>query len=42
MVTVGDCQYVFGKDDSGYGIIENVKGKELAKSPEFSADISLT
>ena len=35
-------QYFFGQEDLRYGLKENVKGNELAKSPEFSADISLT
>ena len=35
-------QYFFGQEDLRYGLRENVKGNELAKSPEFSADISLT
>ena len=34
-------QYFFGQEDLRYGLRENVKGNELAKSPEFSADISL-
>ena len=33
-------QYFFGQEDLRYGLRENVKGNELAKSPEFSADIS--
>jgi iron complex outermembrane receptor protein len=35
-------QYFFGQEDLRYGLRENVKGNELAKSPEFSANISLT
>jgi len=35
-------QYFFGQEDLRYGLRENVKGNELAKSPEFSADVSLT
>jgi iron complex outermembrane receptor protein len=35
-------QYFFGQEDLRYVLRENVKGNELAKSPEFSADISLT
>jgi iron complex outermembrane receptor protein len=35
-------QYFFGQEDLRYGLRDNVKGNELAKSPEFSADISLT
>ena len=35
-------QYFFGQEDLRYSLRENVKGNELAKSPEFSADISLT
>jgi len=35
-------QYFFGQEDLRYSLRENVKGNELAKSPDFSADISLT
>ena len=35
-------QYFFGQEDLRYGLRENVKGNQLAKSPEFSADINLT
>ena len=35
-------QYFFGQEDLRYGLRENVKGNELAKSPEFTADIMLT
>ncbi len=35
-------QYFFGQEDLRFGLRENVKGNELAKSPEFSADVSLT
>ena len=35
-------QYFFGQEDLRYGLRANVKGNELAKSPEFSADVSLT
>jgi iron complex outermembrane receptor protein len=35
-------QYFFGQEDLRYSLRENVKGNELAKSPEFSVDISLT
>ena len=35
-------QYFFGQEDLRYGLRENVKGNELAKSPEFTADINLT
>ena len=35
-------QYFFGQEDLRYGLRENVKGNELAKSPEFTADVNLT
>ena len=35
-------QYFFGQEDLRYGLRENVKGNALAKSPEFTADISMT
>ena len=35
-------QYFFGQEDLRYGLRENVKGNTLAKSPEFTADISMT
>ena len=35
-------QYFFGQEDLRYGLKENVKGNALAKSPEFTADISMT
>jgi iron complex outermembrane receptor protein len=34
-------QYFFGQEDLRYGLKENVKGNELAKSPKFTADLSL-
>jgi len=34
-------QYFFGEEDLRYALRENVKGNKLAKSPEFTADISL-
>ena len=34
-------QYFFGQEDLRYGLRENVKGNKLAKSPEFTADLSL-
>ena len=34
-------QYFFGEEDLRYGLRENVKGNELAKSPEFTADLNL-
>ena len=34
-------QYFFGEEDLRYGLRENVKGNKLAKSPEFTADLSL-
>ena len=30
-------QYFFGQEDLRYGLRENVKGNELAKSPDFTA-----
>jgi iron complex outermembrane receptor protein len=35
-------QYFFGQEDLRYGLRENVKGNELAKSPEFTADVNFT
>ena len=35
-------QYFFGEEDLRYGLRENIKGNELAKSPEFTADITMT
>ena len=32
-------QYFFGQEDLRYGLRENVKGNQLAKTPEFTADI---
>jgi iron complex outermembrane receptor protein len=34
-------QYFFGQEDLRYGLRENVKGNELAKSPDFTADINM-
>ncbi len=34
-------QYLFGEEDLRYGLRENVKGNQLAKTPEFTADVSL-
>ena len=34
-------QYFFGEEDLRYGLRENVKGNKLAKTPEFTADVSL-
>ena len=34
-------QYFFGQEDLRYGLRENVKGNQLAKTPEFTADVSL-
>ena len=34
-------QYFFGQEDLRYSLKENVKGNELAKSPDFSANINL-
>ena len=33
--------YFFGQEDIRYGLRENVKGNQLAKTPEITADISL-
>ena len=33
--------YFFGEEDIRYGLRENVKGNQLAKSPESSADLNL-
>ena len=33
--------YFFGEEDIRYGLRENVKGNQLAKTPEFTADITL-
>ena len=30
--------YFFGQEDIRYGLRENVKGNELAKTPDFTAD----
>ena len=35
-------QYFFGEEDLRYGLRENVKGNELAKTPDVTADASLT
>ena len=35
-------QYFFGEEDLRYGLRENVKGNELAKTPDFTADATLT
>tara|TARA_B100000029_G_scaffold13645_1_gene14341 strand:- start:2645 stop:4978 length:2334 start_codon:yes stop_codon:yes gene_type:complete len=35
-------QYFFGQEDLRYGLRENVQGNELAKSPDFTADVSMT
>ena len=35
-------QYFFGEEDLRYGLRKNINGNELAKTPEFTADISLT
>jgi iron complex outermembrane receptor protein len=32
-------QYFFGQEDLRYGLRENVRGNQLAKTPEFTADI---
>ena len=32
--------YFFGEEDIRYGLRENVKGNQLAKTPEFTADIT--
>ena len=34
--------YFFGEEDLRYALRENVKGNELAKTPDFTADASLT
>ena len=34
-------QYFFGEEDLRYGLRENVKGNELAKTPDFTADATL-
>ena len=34
--------YFFGEEDIRYGLRENVKGNELAKTPDFTADATLT
>ena len=34
--------YFFGQEDIRYGLRENVKGNELAKTPDFTADATLT
>ena len=33
-------QYFFGEEDLRYGLRENVKGNQLAKTPEFTADVN--
>jgi len=35
-------QYFFGEEDLRYGLRENVKGNDLAKTPDVTADASLT
>ena len=35
-------QYFFGEEDLRYGLRKNISGNELAKTPEFTADITLT
>ena len=35
-------QYFWGEEDLRYGLRESIKGNELAKTPEFTGDISLT
>ena len=35
-------QYFFGEEDLRYGLRKNINGNELAKTPEFTADITLT
>jgi len=35
-------QYFFGEEDLRYGLRKNINGNALAKTPEFTADISLT
>ena len=32
-------QYFFGQEDLRYGLRENVRGNQLAKTPEFTADV---
>ncbi len=34
-------QYFFGQEDLRYGLRENVRGNQLAKSPDFTADINM-
>ena len=34
-------QYFFGEEDLRYGLRENIRGNKLAKSPEFTADLSV-
>ena len=34
-------QYFFGEEDLRYGLRENVRGNELAKSPDYTADLSM-
>ena len=33
-------QYFFGEEDLRYGLRENIKGNQLAKTPEFTADVN--
>ena len=33
-------QYFFGEEDLRYGLRENVRGNQLAKTPEFTADVN--
>jgi iron complex outermembrane receptor protein len=35
-------QYFFGQEDLRYNLRKNIKGNELAKTPEFTADITMT
>ena len=35
-------QYFFGEEDLRYGLRENVKGNQLAKTPDFTADATFT
>ena len=35
-------QYFFGEEDLRYGLRENVKGNDLAKTPDVTADASFT
>ena len=35
-------QYFFGEEDLRYGLRENVKGNQLAKTPDFTADVTFT